>query len=399
MSNPIGHAGHGATGRVDCSVIVPVFNEQRYIERSVAAMRRQSFPGRIELLFADGGSKDGTREILERLAREDSRIRVFDNPRRYQSSGLNLALAHARGRWVVRMDAHTEYPEDYIALGVSRLQRSGTRWVSGPQAPKGHGPVSRAVGLALGSRLGRGASRKWGGRSVQPEDEYELDAGVFGGVWERITLLEYGGWDERSSVNEDSELAGRFLARGERLICVRAMAADYVPRNSLPGLWRQYRRYGEYRTWTAVRHPHTMRRSHLLAPGLVLNAALAAGAPRPLRRLTRLGLGLYGGLVIMDGIRALPRADPQSDALLVPVVLGTMHFAFGVGAFVGATRHGVPTAALASAAGLEQLAESLAPAPEPVFAPSLRGGELDRPGVPPTRSSMNERICGPSLVG
>lgn len=371
MSSTIGHAGAGAGERVDCSVIVPVFNEERYIERTVAAMRRQSFPGQIELLFADGGSEDRTREILERMAREDPRIRVFDNHRRDQSSGLNLALAHARGRWVVRMDAHTEYPEDYVALGVARLQRHDTRWVSGPQAPKGHGPVSRAVGLALGSRLGRGASRKWGGRGLQPGDEYELDAGVFGGVWERSTLLEHGGWDERSSPNEDSELAARFLARGERLICLRAMAADYVPRNSLRGLWRQYRRYGEYRTRTAVRHPQTMRRSHLLAPGLVVNAALAAGAPRPVRRFARLGLGLYGGLVILDGIRALPRADPRSDALLVPLVLGTMHFAFGVGAFTGATRHGFPTAALASAARLDQLAESLAPAPEPVFAPSL----------------------------
>jgi glycosyltransferase involved in cell wall biosynthesis len=372
MSGSIGHGADRSEQRVDCSVLVPVLNEERFIERTVAAMRRQSFPGQIELIFADGGSQDRTREILERLAVEDPRIRVIDNPHRGQSSGLNLALARARGRWVVRMDAHTEYPEDYVALGVARLQRNGTRWVSGPLAPKGHGPVSRAVGLALGSRLGRGASRKWSGRGVQAADEYELDTGVFCGVWERSTLLEYGGWDERSSANEDSELAARFLARGERLICVPGMTAGYVPRNSLRGLWRQYRRYGEFRTRTAVRHPQSMRRSHLLAPGLVLNAALAAGAPRPLRRLARRGLVLYGALVIVDGIRAAPRAEPRSDALLVPVVLGTMHFAFGVGAFVGAMRHGVPTAALASAARLEQLAESLTPAPEPVFAPSLR---------------------------
>jgi succinoglycan biosynthesis protein ExoA len=352
-------------------VIVPVLNEESYIERTVAAMRDQDFSGSIEFVFADGGSRDRTREILERLAATDPRIRVFDNPGRYASSGLNVALRHSRGRWVVRMDAHTLYPADYVARGIARLQRNGTRWVSGPQAPKGHGPVSRAVSLALGSKLGRGGSRKWGGRGLRRGDEYELDAGVFGGVWERATLLEYGGWDERSSPNEDSELAARFMARGERLICVRAMAADYFPRDSLSGLWRQYRRYGEYRSRTAARHPQTMRRSHLLSPALVIVAAAAGSGPRRARRLARLGLCAYTGVVVAEGARSLPYARPRSDALLVPVVLMIMHVAFGVGTLVGAARSGVPMAAIASAAGLNTLADSLASPPEPVFAPSL----------------------------
>ena len=152
---------------VDCSVLVPVLNEERYLADSVSAMQRQRFDGSMEFLFADGGSEDRTRQILEQIALTDRRIRIFDNPNRYASSALNVALAHARGRWVVRMDAHTRYPEDYVARAIARLQQGGTRWVSGPQAPQGDGPVSRAVALALGSRLGRGGSRKWGGRGVQ----------------------------------------------------------------------------------------------------------------------------------------------------------------------------------------------------------------------------------------
>ena len=371
MGDASGNGHDRARGPIECSVLVPVLNEERYIEQTVAAMRGQDFCGPIEFLFADGGSRDRTREILERMALTDPRIRVFDNPNRYASSGLNVALLHSRGRWVVRMDAHTLYPPDYIARGIERLQRNGTRWVSGPQAPTGQGRVSRAVALALGSQLGRGGSRKWGGRGPRPSEEYELDAGVFGGVWERATLLEYGGWDERSSPNEDSELAGRFLARGERLVCVRAMAADYFPRDSLSGLWRQYRRYGEYRVRTATRHPHTMRRSHLLPSAVVLVAAAAGYGPRRTRRPARFALGTYAGLLGAAGACAVPHARPRTDALLVPVVLAVMHASFGVGALVGTARNGVPTAALASAAGLESLADSLMPLPEPVFAPSL----------------------------
>src|SRR5579871_1376169 len=85
---------------IDCSILVPVLNEERYIADTVAAMRRLQFDGRLEFVFADGGSGDRTREILEQLAREDPRIRVLHNPSRTVTSGLNIALGHARGRWV-----------------------------------------------------------------------------------------------------------------------------------------------------------------------------------------------------------------------------------------------------------------------------------------------------------
>jgi succinoglycan biosynthesis protein ExoA len=356
---------------VDASVLVPVFNEERYIERSVASMCRQRFSGQLEFLLADGGSTDRTREILDTLAAKDPRIRVFDNPNRSVSSGLNVALRHARGRWVVRMDAHSEFPDDYIAVGVSRLQEGDTRWVSGPQVPRGVGTVSRAVSLALASRLGRGGSRKWGEQGDEAGAEWELDTGVFDGVWERATLLEYGGWDERWPRNEDSEMAGRFFARGERLVCLAAMAAAYVPRDSLGGLWRQYLGYGEYRTKTAARHPDTLRVSQLLPPGLVVTGAIACCGPRRLRRPARGALAAYLAALGCAGIRALPKAERSSDALLVPGVLAIMHAGHGVGMLVGSVRHAPPLAALASIAGLESLSESIAPAHEPVFAPSL----------------------------
>ena len=356
---------------IECSVLIPVLNEERYLERSVAAMRRQRFPGELEFLFADGGSTDRTRELLAALAREDDRIRVFENPGRTASSGLNVALRHARGRWIARMDAHTEYPDDYVALGVARLREDGTRWVSGPQTPKGHDRVSRAVALALGSPLGRGGSRKWGRVDGQAAGEFELDSGVFAGVWARETLLAYGGWDERSSPNEDSELAGRFLGDGERLICIPEMAAHYAPRNSLGSLWRQYQAYGEARFRTANWHPHTLRRSHLLPPALVLDAALAVAGPRVMRRPARLGLGLYAAAVAGTAIWSRLHAEQPGDALAVPAVLAVMHFANGLGALRGAVRNGPPLAALVRLGGLDVAAGSLARPPGAVFAPSL----------------------------
>jgi GT2 family glycosyltransferase len=356
---------------VDCSILIPILNEERYIEQSVDAMRRQQFAGTLEFVFADGGSSDRTRELLEAMARRDSRIRIFENPNRSVSSGLNVALRNARGRWIARMDAHTEYPENYVALGVARLEAGDTRWVSGPQVPRGDNPVSRAVALALGSPLGRGRSRKWGVYGRPAEEEFELDSGVFAGVWERSTLLEYCGWDERWPRNSDSEMAGRFLGRGERLICVPAMGACYVPRGTLRGLWRQYLDYGEFREKTAVRHPHTLRRSLLLAPALVLVTAMAMLAPRPFRALAQAGLAAYAASLGMAGVAAARNAQPRRDAALVPAVLAVMHYGHGAGFWRGMIRNGPPIAALAQVFGRGSPGLQPPLGEQPVFSPSL----------------------------
>src|SRR4029077_14965296 len=131
-------------------------------------------------------------------------------------------------------------------------------WVSGPAVPRPEGPISRAVALALASPLGRGGPRRGSGGG-QGGEEGELDTGVFGGIWRRSSLLAAGGWDERWPVNQDSEMAARFLRRGARLVCLPEMAGQYAPRDSLSGLARQYFRYGFYRARTFRRHPQSMR--------------------------------------------------------------------------------------------------------------------------------------------
>ena len=364
-----------ASPTIDVSVLVPVLNEASAIREAVAAMSAQEFDGTVEFIFADGVSADDTREQLESLARADPRLRVLENPLRGTASGLNVCLSAARGRYVARMDAHTLYPPSYLQVGVDRLQRGDVSWVAGPQLPVARGRVSAAVVAALGTWLGRGASKRWAHTEPAAPDsgeadpfagEYELDTGVFCGVWRREDLIARGGWDEGWPRNQDSELAARFLDAGERIVCVPAMAAGYMPRDSLPSLWRQYRGYGSYRVKTAGRHPSSLRRSAVLPPLLLLNAVAAVAAPRSLRRAARLGVLAYAAALASstcDAARA-GVTDP-----LVPVVLVTMHAGHGVGFLEGCRRWGVPRRALwGLVAGGRQ------PAYEgPIDAPSLTG--------------------------
>jgi succinoglycan biosynthesis protein ExoA len=359
------HRASRTTERIDVSVLVPVLNEERHIRETVTAMRAQRFDGNVELLFADGGSEDRTREILAQLAREDPRIRVLENPRRRTASGLNVCLREARGEYVARMDAHTYYADRYLQAGVERLRRGDTEWVSGPAIPRPVGAISRAVSLALASWLGRGGSRKW--------DEQQDGSGEreFGGVWRRERLLAAGGWDERWPINQDSEMASRFLQDGARLVCLPEMAGYYVPRDSLEGLARQYYRYGFYRARTFKRHPQSMRRSHLIAPALVLALIAALIAPRRLRQLARAAVGAYALAVTATAANAATRPGARGDGPRLLAVLPAMHLGWGVGTLAGMFRFGPPLAAFA---GLVRASASTphAAAADGVYAPSLR---------------------------
>ncbi len=326
---------------VDASVIVPVLNEETHIEKSVAAILGQRFGGSLEVLVIDGGSEDATPEILERIAGADSRIRILANPERLIPNALNIGLSHARGDYVVRMDAHTYYPADYVGTAIRRFEDGDVACVSGPQVPHGEGRWSRRIALALRTRLGMG-----GATFRNAARETEVDT-AFTGVWRRSTLLELGGWDESWPINEDAELAARIREGGGRYVCVPEMAARYVPRRSLPALARQYWSYGQYRAKTARHHPIALRRSHVLPPAVALTFAAAALAPPRWRRPARAALVIYAvGLTAGVAEAAEHEASTPGDVAWVPAVLAMMHVSWGAGFLWGSVRFGPPLAAL-----------------------------------------------------
>jgi glycosyltransferase involved in cell wall biosynthesis len=331
------------------SVLIPVLNEEAFIRETAAAMLAQRFDDPIEFLFIDGGSTDGTRPALEEIARENPSVCILDNPRRRTPHALNVGLRHARGAFVARMDAHSWYPPHYLKVGVERLKRGDVDWVTGPAIPRPAGRWARGVALALASPLGQGGSSKWQADTSTPEragfSEIELDTGVFAGIWRRTTINHYGGWDEDWPVNQDAELAARFLADGRRIVCLSELGAHYAPRNTLRGLAQQYWRFGYYRVKTARRHANALRRAHLLSAGLALTVPVAFAGGR-LSPVARLGLAGYVASLIAASVRAR-RPGRWGEAASLPLVFAIMHLSWGFGFVAGCFRIGVPGAAVA----------------------------------------------------
>lgn len=86
------------------SVIVPVYNVEKYIRQCIDSILTQSFID-FELLLIDDGSKDKSGEICDEYARKDSRVKAFHKENGGVSSARNLGLDQARGEWIWFVDS------------------------------------------------------------------------------------------------------------------------------------------------------------------------------------------------------------------------------------------------------------------------------------------------------
>ena len=314
------------------TIVMPCLNEARYIEACLGTVLAQDYPGeRLEILVADGGSWDGTREIVTRKGAEDPRIVLVDNPQRLQAAGMNEVIRRAAGDVIVRMDVHCEYARDYVRKCVEVLDRTGADNVGGAQRPLAGTPFQRSVCAALESPLGAGGASY---RSAAKEGFVDT---VFLGAFRRKVFEKVGLYDPRAATNEDAELNQRILEAGGRLYLSRDIVVHYHPRDSYRGLARQYFRYGRGRARTMLKH------RGLPSPRPVLPAALVAGgvallATAHLQPLTPYAFAAYAALTGLEAVRVGGRAG-VGQALRVWSIFPVLHVAHGIGFVYGLLRY------------------------------------------------------------
>src|SRR5438270_1579972 len=138
------------TEELAVSIIIPMRDEGKYIGRCLDSILAGEFPeSQYEILVADGESQDDSREVVLSKAAEHSCIRLLHNPGRFVPSGMNLGIRQARGRYIVRMDAHSEYPTDYIANCIAELKRTGAGNAGGRCITRPGSDTQMAKAIAL----------------------------------------------------------------------------------------------------------------------------------------------------------------------------------------------------------------------------------------------------------
>ena len=312
------------------SVLIPALNEEVYIAKCLDSLLESGYArDRLEIVVADGGSTDATREILRAYHAREPRVRWIDNPLVHQAGGVNAAAAaaSAAARYLIRVDAHALYPPGFLPQVVATAEETGAELVAYVNEPHYETCFQRAVAFAFSHPLGVGNSQyRLGNFSGEVEHGQH-------GCFRRECFEKLGGYDPLIMPNEDAELSWRVRESGGRIYLSSALRMMYFPRRTLLALGRQYFRYGFGRALNCFKHREIPRLRQLAPPILVaLTTAILLAAP--FRPSVLLLLVPYLLLVAIVTIQATRRASSFCLAWVLPTLL-TMHYLWGTGFYVG----------------------------------------------------------------
>ena len=263
------------------SVLIPALEEEADIAECLRHVATQDVgAAALEVIVADACSHDRTVEVASAAAAElgFGRFVIVTNPQRRTAAGLNAALLAATTPIVVRVDARSRIPRDYVTRTRAVLaDRPEVGVVGGAQVPvdRGGGPIAAGIARALSNGVTTGFSRYRRASSSGPSDT------VWMGVFRADELRSLGGWNEAIALNEDFELNERYRSNGQQVWFDAALRSRYVPRPDLRALAQQYFRFGRVKgTWWARGRRVSARHAALVLAPPALGIAVLAGARR-----------------------------------------------------------------------------------------------------------------------
>lgn len=254
-----------AKEKVMVSIIIPVKNEEKYISKCIESVLRQNFDKKkMELILVDGISEDETVKIIKSFMRNYSFIQFYENPKETVQYALNTGIKNAVGKYIIRMDAHSEYADDYVSKCVDYLEKTEADNVGGPMMARGKTPIQNVIAAAYHSPFAMG-----GGKFHNENYEGYADT-VYLGAFKKETLMRLNMYDERLPRSEDDDLNFRILESGGKIFVTPQIKSVYYPRRTYSEFFRQFFEYGLWKVAVIKKHKKPARLSHLVPVSFVV---------------------------------------------------------------------------------------------------------------------------------
>lgn len=323
------------------TVILPIRNEARYIERCLDAVLAQTYPHEcLEIFVVDGMSDDGTREIIQNIIAQVSSLQspisclqLLDNPPRIVPTALNRGIQNARGEIIIRVDGHCVIARDYVQRCLDALQTVDADCVGGAIETIGETYTARAIAFAQSSPFGVGGARfRYSNRA-----EY-VDTLAFG-AYRRAVFDRIGLFDEELVRNQDDEFNFRLTRAGGKIWLDPQIKSVYYSRGTLRGLWKQYFEYGFWKVRVMQKHGRPASLRHLVPVMFVLALCIAVVAALFTQQwLWFLLIALPYVVASLTASVIVAAQRGWRYAPLLPFAFATMHVAYGVGFLAGLAR-------------------------------------------------------------
>ena len=311
------------------SVIVPARNEAGAIDECLSSILTQTMQS-LEVIVIDGGSTDETVAKVLSWTESDRRVRLIHNPDRIIPKSLNLASHAARGKHIVRIDAHASVPEDYVERLTTHLETGHWGGVGGLKVGAGQTETGEIISAAMASPFGVGNSPYHYGTGLR-----EIEHIPFG-AYPKELVIQLGGWDETFLVHQDFEFDYRVRQSGHRILCDSDIVIDWQCRQTIADLAAQYFRYGKGKAHMIAKNPASVRWRHLIPPSLVLGCI--AGLALLVGGQTALGMlpfAAYGVFLLVATLLQCPQQRTPRKLATFMAALAAMQVPWGTGVLFG----------------------------------------------------------------
>jgi len=317
------------------TVIIPCFNEEHYIASCLDSVLKSDYDkDKMEILVVDGMSSDKTRDIVRLYIKKYNYIKLLDNQDRIVPISMNIGIKEATGDYIIRLDAHADYPLNYFPKLIVWHQKLDADNVGTTIITKVKNKTLKANSIkeVLSHKFGVGDSDfRTGIKEVK-----EVDTVPFG-CFKREVFEKYGLYDERLVRNQDIELNKRIVNGGGKIYLIPDVQCTYYARENFTALAKNNFSNGYWSILTAhyTKKLKSLSLRHFIplifVLSLLIPTLLSLLVPN-LIYVTLFSLGSYLALVI---IMSLKSKDKGNSFFYLIMSFFTLHFSYGVGSLVG----------------------------------------------------------------
>ena len=322
------------------SLCVIARNEETALPDLLRSILEQSYPhSAIQLLLIDSCSDDSTKQLMLSFKNEHgkvfSEVLVLDNPGIRLANGWNVALEKVSCELVMRLDAHSEIPSDYIERCVSWI-RKGEAICGGKvlNLPGSDSCEAIIANIAENSLFGGSIA------SFRHAEAPRYVSTLAFAVYRAVVFDDVGPFDTRLARTEDNEIHYRMRNAGYKFFYDPSIVSFRKTRSTVRGLIEQKYLNGFWIGMTLYVSPHCFSIYHFVPAAFVaaliastLSALLWSAVP-----LVVLCVVYLAAIIAMTVASALVEEHNKALCIWLPVVFLLLHLAYGIGTIVGLIR-------------------------------------------------------------
>ena len=315
------------------SIIITARNEEKYLPMLFEDILNQTYPlQNIEVVLMDSNSTDNTRKLMEEFKNnnESLSVQIVTNERQIQAAGFNEGVKHATGDVVLKIDAHSRIPQDFVQKNVNEIIAGA--FVCGGNRPTvvdSDDDFSKTLHIVEESALGSSIA------NYRKSNVKRKVNSIFHGMYRKEVFEKVGLADERLLRTEDNEFHYRVRKAGYDIIFNPEIESYQYIRPTFTKMIQQKFANGYWIGLTSHICRDCLSLFHF-GPGVFVATLLILMMFTPISFIPLLTVfGLYILAVLGLSIFEISKQKYNHTLLLIPFIMIAIHFAYGIGTIKG----------------------------------------------------------------